>query len=59
MNIGLCTTVGFIRVVLTVVVSITDVSWVGADAGATLKLPWSALELSYRKNTQQHIINSV
>lgn len=40
------TTVGFVRVVLAVVVSITDEGRVGADPGGALELPWSALELS-------------
>ncbi len=50
----LCTAVGLVRVVLAVVVSITDVGWVGADACTTLELARSALELSYR-GQKQHI----
>lgn len=46
-SIGVSTAVGLIRVVLAVIVSITDVGWVGTDAGATLELAWSALKLSY------------
>lgn len=38
-------TVGFVGRVLAVVISITDVSRVGADARATLKLSWSAFKL--------------
>lgn len=53
---GARTAVGFVRVVLAVIVSITDVGRVSADAGATLKLARSALELSCRENTQ-HVIN--
>lgn len=41
------TAVGLVRVVLTVVVSVTDIGRVGADPCATLKLPWPAFELSY------------
>lgn len=40
------TAVGFIRVVLAVVVSVTDVGRVGTDAGSTLELSGSALKLS-------------
>lgn len=43
--IGHHTTVGFIRVVLAVIVSITDVSWVGAETRAALELAWSAFKL--------------
>lgn len=46
------TAVSLIRVVLTVIVSVTDVSRVGADARPTLELAWPALELSYRESTQ-------
>lgn len=54
------TTVGFVRVVLAVVVSVTDVGRVGADAGATLKLPWPAFELSYNtKNNQPNLFKIV
>lgn len=42
------TTVGFVRVVLAVVVSVTYVRRVGADAGAALELPRPALELRCR-----------
>lgn len=51
----MCTAVGLIRVVLAVIVPVTDVGWVGADACATLELARSALELSYGDKTQ-HII---
>lgn len=40
------TTVGLVRVVLAVVVSVTDEGRVGADPGGALELPRSALELS-------------
>lgn len=46
-GVCLCTAVGLVRVVLAVIVSVTDVGWVGADACATLELARSALELSY------------
>lgn len=41
------TTVGLVRVVLTVVVSVTNIGRVGADPCATLELPRPAFELSY------------
>lgn len=56
MFLCLCTTIGLVRVVLAVVVSITDVGRVGADSCATLELTWSAFELRY-SNRSQHIIN--
>lgn len=40
-----CTAIGLIGVVVAVVVSIADVGRVGADAGATLELPGSTLEV--------------
>lgn len=40
------TAVGLVRVVLTVVVSVTNIGGVGADPCATLELPWPAFELS-------------
>lgn len=50
------TAIGLIRVVLAVIVAITDVRRVGADACTTLELAWSALKLGYSDKTQ-HIIN--
>lgn len=50
------TTVGLIGVILTVIVSIADVSWVGADAGATLKLPRPAFKLSCHEKTKQNTV---
>lgn len=52
----MCTAIGLIRVILAVIVSITDVGWVGTNACAALELAWSALELSYSDKTH-HFIN--
>lgn len=41
------TTVGFVRVILAVIVSITDVGRVSTNASTTLKLSRSAIELRY------------
>ena len=50
-SINVSTAVGLIRVVLAVIVSVTDVGRVGADAGATLELAWPALKLRYGENS--------
>ncbi len=48
------TAISLVRVVLAVIVSITDVGRVGADARTTLKLTWSALKLSYSNKNRAH-----
>lgn len=55
---GISTAVGFIRVILAVVVSITDVGRVDADAGAALELARFALKVSYRGGHTQHVITA-
>lgn len=42
---GVCTAVRLVGAVLAVIVSITDVRWIGADAGATLELARSTFKL--------------
>lgn len=53
--VQVCTAVGLVRVVLAVIVPITNVGRVGADAGATLELTRPAFKLSYNEKTKHMI----
>lgn len=53
---GVCTAIGLIRVVLAVVVSITDVCWVSADTSTTLELAWSTFKLSCSERTKRILL---